>query len=453
MNKFKSEGQQINEGLRLAKGPWRSLCGELAEEDEYRAALTAILLENSHDFYNNKLTEDTKIANVGVFDKFAMPIIRAVFPNLIATDIVSVQPMDGPVSLVFFLETRYAVTKGSAKAGQTNLSALTGHNSQYQYTSETVDTEAIGTGNGSTTAFTASVAWVPVRPASFSIVAGSVTGADNGDGSISGSGIASGSINYQTGAVSITFSSAPGNGVELDVTYEYNSEGNDKIPQLDLMLTHAPVQAKPHKLRARWSVEAATDLKAVHGLDAEQELMAHLAEELRYEIDRSIIQDLYRIADATSVAAWDATPPANIPYFTHQLTFINTLVTASNVVFKKTKRAAANWMVCGIGVANIIEALPQFKPTNIDGAGVVHMGTLNGRWQVYKDPYLPDYDSILGYRGTSFADAGYVYAPYVPLYRTPTVYLDDFMGKAGLMSRYGKKLVNPDFFVRVSVTP
>jgi len=199
-------------------------------------------------------------------------------------------------------------------------------------------------------------------------------------------------------------------------------------------------------------VEAAADLKAVHNLDAEAELMAFLAEELRFEIDRGIVQDLYNVADSGAVADWDPTPPTNVSDYQHRLTFPWMLTEASNVIFSRTKRAAANWLVAGVEMCNIIETLPNFRPAAVSGPGIVHLGNLQGRWEVYKDPWMTDPKrGVLGYRGNSFADTGYVYAPYVPLYRTPTIYLDDMIGRVGLMSRYGKKLVNDDFYMQVGI--
>jgi hypothetical protein len=445
----------MDEGMRLARGPWARLCEDLVDRDEYRASLTAHLLENTYQYMH--MVEDTRVANVGVFDKFAMPIIRAVMPNLIATDIVSVQPMDGPVSLIFFLATRYAATKGTATAGQEVQSPLSGHNSQYQYTGEVIDEELLGTGDGSTAAITlTSLTWLPIRPGSITVSttigSSASTASDDGVGNLTGTDVSSGTINYTTGAIAITWSTAPDADAVINATYAYNSEGNATLPQIDIHLTQAPVTARANKLRARWSVEAAADLKAVHNLDAEAELMAFLAEELRFEIDRGIIQDLYNVADAGAVADWDPSPPTNVSDYQHRLTFPWMLTEASNVIFQRTKRAAANWLVAGVEMCNIIETLPNFRPSAISGPGIVHLGNLQGRWEVYKDPWMADPKrGILGYRGTSFADTGYVYAPYVPLYRTPTIYLDDMIGRVGLMSRYGKKLVNDDFYMQVGI--
>jgi hypothetical protein len=139
----------------------------------------------------------------------------------------------------------------------------------------------------------------------------------------------------------------------------------------------------------------------------------------------------------------------------------------SNRIFSRTRRGAANFIVCDVNTANIIETLPSFAfdAGAADAVGVVYIGTLNNKWKVYKDPYLASFVSrhgsgiapggktqrgtfLMGYKGQSFIDAGYVYAPYIPLYSTPTVVLDDFIGRKGMATQYGKRKVNENFYVR-----
>jgi len=443
--------QKVQEGTRLARGPWRRLIGEkLLAEDPYRAAITAMCLENTRRYILN-CDEATQAANIGTFNKFAFPIIRTVIPNLIATDLVSVQPMDGPLSLVFYFEARYAKTKGSILAGQTVFSARNGHDANYQYTSEVVDVEAFSTGDGTTVAFgPINFQWTPVRPNSVRITAGSVFAFDDGNGGLMGTGIASGSINYQTGAASITFSVAPTNALAITATYAYNSEANNQVPELDILLSHSPVEARSQRLRSRWSIEAQADLKAMHNLDAEAETLTFLSEEIRFEIDRGVIVDLLA-GVPTFDTIFHTTPPSGVSLYEHNITLHNSLVAASNIIFQKTRRATGNWAVTGVNGANIIETLPNFKAEAVSGSGVVDMGTLMGRWRIYKDPYMDPNTILVGHRGPSIADAGYAYCPYVPLYRTPTIYLDDFQGRVGLLSRYGKKMLNSDFYTKIQL--
>jgi hypothetical protein len=235
------------------------------------------------------------------------------------------------------------------------------------------------------------------------------------------------------------------------VTYYYNSEGSPNIPIVDFNLSSVPVSATPHKLRARWSVEASTNLKALHGMDAESELVALLAEKIRWDIDRRIISDLFTIASAGSVS-WNKPAPAAVSYNDHKQTFIDALIEASNLIFRATRRGTGNFVVCGTNVANVIESLYGFRPQAVAGNGVVFIGTLQGRWSIYKDPYMDSDTFLVGWKGNSFLEAGYVFAPYVPLYTTPTYVLDDMLNRKGMMSQYGVKAINGDFYATGTVT-
>ena len=439
-------------GKQLAEGHWRPLVESI--EDKSTRELTAILLENERRYIGN-LEEDVRIQSIGSFEKFVFPIVRAVFPNLIAKDIVSVQPMTGPTSLVFYLDAVYGTTKGSVTAGDTMFSARKGHLADDQYSSEFVDGELFQAATA-TTAVSFTLGFHSARPGTFSAAyedgTGAVTVSDNGVGGLvgtGGAGISAGTINYATGAVAWT----AGSNLSVDVTgsYYYNSEGSDQIPIVDINLSSVPVRAIPHKLRARWSVEAATNLKAIHGMDAESELVALLSEKIRWDVDRRVISDLFTIASAGSVT-WNKPAPAAISYNDHKQTFIDALIEASNLIFRATRRGTGNFVVCGTNVANVIESLYGFRPQAVAGNGVVFVGTLQGRWSIYKDPYMDADAFLVGWKGSSFLEAGYVYAPYVPLYTTPTYVLDDMLNRKGMMSQYGVKAINGDFYALGTVT-
>jgi hypothetical protein len=292
---------------------------------------------------------------------------------------------------------------------------------------------------------------------------------DNGSGALAfansggASGASSGTIVYQgtsAGTLALTLGTSSGSNSGVTVTYDYNSEGpdfaNNSIPQLDASLTSAPVVSRANKLRARWSVEVAAQLKAIHGLDAEVELTEALAQQIRFGIDNKIINDLYRVAGAGAVS-FDVTPSSGIPYFTHQMAVIKTLQGGSNQIFKKTRRGFGNWIVAGVDAATILESHPLFESSgNVNGPGVVFAGMLANRWKVFKNPFLNNVNGsafgpanfLLGYKGNNFYDAGYVYAPWIPFYQTPVVTLDDMMFRTGVMSHYGLKVVNGLFYCK-----
>lgn len=441
-----------NRGKDLAEGKWRPLVEGI--ENKSTRELTAILLDNQQRFIDT-LEEDVRIQSIGSFEKFVFPIVRAVFPNLIAKDIVSVQPMTGPTSLVFYLDAVYGTTKGSVTAGDTMFSARKGHLADDQYSSEAIDDEAIGSLiNQAAQSFT--LAFGSCRPGTLTIStlidAADATITDNGVGGLVGSDLAStGSISYATGVGSFTLTDSTPGTAAMTADYKYNSEGSANIPIVDINLSSVPVRAIPHKLRARWSVEAATNLKAIHGMDAEAELVALLSEKIRWDVDRRIITDLFTIASAGTIT-WNKPAPAAVSYNDHKQTFIDALIEGSNLIFRATRRGTGNFVVCGTNVSNVIESLYGFRPQAVAGNGVVFIGTLQGRWSIYKDPYLDADTFLIGWKGSSFLEAGYVYAPYVPLYTTPTYVLDDMLNRKGMMSQYGVKAINGDFYAVGTVT-
>ena len=211
-------------------------------------------------------------------------MIRAIFPNLIATDLVSVQPMLGPASIVFYLQFVYGTNKGAISKGQV-IEDTQGYTAAADYySSEKVESETVATANGTTGPYTGSLSFIPIRPGTITVTgystaaASDLTVTDDGAGGFTGDG--TGTIDYSSGSVSVTFSNTIDNTTLVTSTYDYNMEGNPNLPEVDLVLTSSPVIARTRKLRSRWSMEAAANLRNVHGIEAEAELVAVLAEEL-----------------------------------------------------------------------------------------------------------------------------------------------------------------------------
>lgn len=447
--RVKSLTEQVNDQRNvLAESKWNDYCEGLSGWDR---GVIAQLLENEA-VHLASLTEETRTSSIGSFEKFIFPMIRAVWPNLVSQELVSVQPMDGPVSMLFFLDFTAGSAKGTVKRGDTLISSRTGMNEYaYEYQSEFVKEEPIGTMAVAAGA-TKTAAYTPIRPGSFSMTyttgGNTLTVVDDGAGGVGlNTNLTAAALNYTTGVLTYTVANADLTSVTW--SYEYNSEMSDLIPQLDASLTSAPVVSRADKLRARWSVEVAAQLKAVHGLDAEVELTEALAQQVRFGIDNKIINNLFNIAIAAGVT-FDVNPPAgsNIPYFTHQMSLIKTLAQGSNNIFKATRRGYGNWIVAGTDAATIIESHPLFETAgNLNGPGVVFSGVLANRWKVFKNPFLTDTTKFLiGYKGMNFFDAGFVYAPWIPFYQTQTITLDDMMFRKAVMSHYGQKAVNGLFY-------
>ena len=254
-----------------------------------------------------------------------------------------------------------------------------------------------------------------------------------------------------------------------------------QIPEIDIKIEAISVVAQTRKLRARWSPELAQDLNAYHSLDAEVELTQILSEQIALEIDREILNDLLMQADTnyfwsrkpgdfvnkkSGAAAVKASSLAGGPAFTGTVrewyeTLVETIIDVANEIHRKTLRGSANFIVVSPDVATILEASVLYKPVySIDGDGQVaagmslgaeKVGTLSNRFTVYKDPYFPRNKILVGYKGGSYLETGYVYAPYVPLIVTPTIFApEDFTPRKGVMTRYGKKMVRSDFYGTVT---
>lgn len=443
-------------GEQLAESKWKEFVSDLKGHD---AASTALVLENTAQWMA-RLDETVRTQNVGNFDRFAFPLIRAVFPNLVSQDLVSVQPMDGPVGLIFYFDILYGSRKGRIRPGTPVFSSLTGHPGDDSYSSPRVEEEAVSTGDGAVQQFTRSLDYTPLLPGTLVLTDGTQVISDDGQGNLVGDIDATGTntIDYASGAMDATFAVAPASGASITVDYEYDNEANQNVPQIDFQLTSAPVTAKSFKLRTNYSLESAQNLRSLHGLSAETELVVALAQELRFEIDRTIIKEVNSFAQATAVS-WPLSPASGVSYTEHKLSFVDILIRGSNNIFQVTRRGQPNWMVMGLEVSSVVESLPGFKPSDAMQTpnGVIFAGTLNGRWRCYKDPYNIDNTAsqrnfLIGYKGSTFLEAGFVYAPYIPFYTTPTVVLDDFIARKGMATQWGRRKVNGRFYTRGSVT-
>jgi Major capsid protein Gp23 len=449
-------------GARIAAQKDRVLCedhrlgtqtrmGDLLEglpENSRIRSHTAIMLEN-HRQWMDGLSEATKLVHIGDFEKYAFPMVRAIFPNLASHNLASVQPMLGPISMVFFMKFIYGMTKGSAKAGTDVI-----ENPNEFYASEDIDEEQLDVGDGSTTTFTGTLAFQPVKPGTFVLTWDSFEAHDDGNGVLVGDvGSGTNTINYVTGAVAVELGTAATNGEPLLCAYTFDGEGNDTVPDLDMQITSAPIVARTRKLRTRWSLEAAQDLRNLHGLEAEVEQVAAVSNELKFEIDREMINAMLAIA-SNSVSTFSKTPDSGISFTEHKLKFHDVLLEASNTIFSKTQRATGTWIVCGVNVASLIESMPGFvsSPRPKGTRAVYKCGVLNGTWEVWKDPGFSTNDYLMGYQGDSMWEVGFIFAPYILGYTTATIALDDFIGRKGMMSRYGRRAVDGRFYCTGSIS-
>ena len=501
-----------------------------------------------------KLNESSTVSDIATFNKVAFPLVRRVFGSLLANEIVSVQPMNMPSGLLFYLDFVFDRTKPgfSFESGK----------SLYGNRSTVVSSKLQGIGgidatggyynlNSSYSKRMFKISSLSANYASVTATSSNVTGTLSGfnftlvasDGSIDTSQlrvirpakhgeieVEGGTFRNLTAVKSLTADSLastidPGltqlvnastirifsntwlRGIPLtdpltsgasavligpaatkvdDITPQTllgDFESVSEIPQVNIQIKSVPVVTVTRKLKTVWTPELAQDMNATLTLDPDVELTKVLSESIALEIDNEILSDL--LAGAEVKAVWSRKLGRylklnsdgsitlvqfdNASNSTYQANFgtqnewyqtlIETINTVSNEIYKRNKRSGATWIVVSPEVASIIESLSQFQvevvsdPTQtVFSVGVEKIGTLNNRYTVYKNPHMPADKILVGYRGGSALETGYVYAPYVPLLITPTIFEpDNFTPRKAVMTRYATQMVRPEYYGSITV--
>jgi hypothetical protein len=453
----------------------------------------------------------------------ALPLVRKVFGQIAAKEFVSVQPMNLPSGLVFFLDFQYGTTKtpftsGTSMYGNTGDAAYPFGNTNTggAYGEGRFGYSINNTSSATTIASTASADWYrdfnadsnySASVANYSVyfvntsslgsnwdqtafrgfyISGSTTASITPAGNlpaftkISGSQlafVALDNLGSGSNAITVFFTEQPtdANRGDFEDGNTNLNANNDPIviPEINVQLQSQAIVAKTRKLKAVWTPEFAQDLNAYHSLDAEAELTSIMSEYISLEIDLEILEMLIDTA-AAGTEYWSAVNNvslnnsgvlnSNLGFYNSQGQWFQTLGTKiqklSNIIHQKTLRGGANFLVCSPSVATILESIPGFA-ANSDGDaakmnyafGVQKAGTMNSRYNVYKNPYMTENTVLLGYRGNQFLEAGAVFAPYIPLIMTPLVYdPDTFTPRKGLLTRYAKKVVRPEFYGKIYIS-
>ena len=471
----------------------------------------AVLLENQAKQLVTEASRTGTDSNSEEWAGVALPLVRRIFAEIAAKDFVSVQPMNLPSGLVFYLDFKYGTNRGEQTSG-TDVMGDTSSSSDPTgglYKSAT-------DGKGAKAGYT-----LGKEVSAFRLAAGSGTAfgtgvnaaiSDNDTIQIAHSNLTdvdldlAGAFFLQSGSGAILTDNAVLNGSNIDFTangaiavsssinvvfyqntataanrgdFEDTTGGNpDKggtndldIPEMNVQLRQEALVAKTRKLKVVWSPEFAQDLNAYHSIDAEAELTSMLSEYISMEIDMEILAMLDRAALHTGetfvlsgsaegyVSAALANGTARYDFGTWVQTLGYQMQKVSNQIHKATMRGGANFAVMSPEVAAIIEAMPGFGvdtdgTSNQFAAGVTKVGQFANRYTIYKNPYRRTEDGILmGFRGNQFLETGAVYAPYIPLIMTPLVYdPTNFTPRKGVMTRYAKKVVRKEFFGKIAVT-
>ena len=439
----------------------------------------------------------------------ALPLVRKVFAQIAAKDFVSVQPMNLPSGLVFYLDFKYGNDRldksadsnmyGDVSTAENKIGVdvdpsgglYGGGSFGYSLNTASAALSAVATGSATSASiaynadldpadyFTVSVATSALAGLddkgvrAFRILSGSTDITTNPElTNIVGSNVVFVAAKTATAAASITgevkYHKQPADNSRGD--FEDTTSNSITIPEINVELRSEAVVAKTRKLKAQWTPEFAQDLNAYHSVDAEAELTSLLSEYISMEIDLEILDML--IQDARTTEKWSAEnnknwngsawSTASSDFYNTQGQWFQTLGTkiqkVSNKIHQKTLRGGANFLVCSPSVATILESIPGYA-ADTDGnqmdfaMGVQKVGQLNSRYRVYKNPYMTENTILIGFRGTQFLETGAVYAPYVPLIMTPLVYdPTNFTPRKGIMTRYAKKMLRPEFYGKIFVS-
>jgi hypothetical protein len=502
-------------------------------KSDYEKNGIAVLLENQAKQLIDESNRTGTAAGSEEWAGVALPLVRRIFSEIAAKDFVSVQPMNLPSGLVFYLDFKYGTAQpgftanagkdsqadsvfgvtgkdakdadpegglyGTGRFGYSINEAASGVLTNGALAVDKIVTSSVSTSNPSIyqhdtefeNAYAASLTAGNIYTVTVAASALGIAGVTDADFEgvrafeISGSGIDEHFPQYTTTNTSntqVTFVVKSISGVvnarvkyQKQPTATSRGDFEDKldgssleIPEINLELRSESIVAKTRKLKAVWTPEFAQDLNAYHSIDAEAELTSMLSEYISQEIDLEILDMLIKNAQTTE--RWSArigrtydgatgtfddysNAQAQASAFNQQ-TWFQTLGTkiqkVSNVIHQKTLRGGANFLVCSPQVATLLESMPGY---GVDGEGmqfamgVQKVGQLNGRITVYKNPYMLENQILMGFRGTQFLETGAVYAPYIPLVMTPLVYdPSNFTPRKGVMTRYAKKIVRPEFY-------
>lgn len=450
----------MNQKTKYLINKWRKRIGMVEKVNggalsyEKRAAL-ANALESTAD--RIKAVESTNPGSIGQYKRYALDIITATVPNLIAFDLLAVQSMDNRIGMINYLDYNYSKTKGQAQAGQTFASSINMGPSDRFYTSDLVDSESIkldGSGR-------ATLKWWPVYTDTFSVVVGGKTYivdtvnpgkfvADDGT-QITGTITPAGALDLGSGNAN----------ADVAVTYRFNNEdvrsdgpevaGFTNVPEIELKMNSLPVEAKARTLRTFWAFDAQYELQKEYGQDIEKLLATQATGELAHEIDNELTFDLFAFADAGTPLTWSRALTPGISLKDHYDSFGITLTEGANKIFDATRKVKANFIVCGLGVASVIESMTKFAPSGITAVGPHFLGTY-GNYKVYVNPDYPKDEFILGYKGNNMFDAGAFYCPYMPVSSTDLIMDANFRGQRGWATMYGKKMLNSKMYLKGRVT-
>ena len=522
--------QELLKQTRKLVGKWEPTGLLDGIEDSTKKTGMAVLLENQATQLLKEASQTGTGGSKEEWSGVALPLVRRIFGELAAQEFVSVQPMNLPSGLIFFLDFKYGSANvpnhvensdvfGNTSASNADASGGLYGAGKFGYSINDKITVPLNlttdSGNAVASASWKDVEFEPHLSASVALGqiqkvtvdqgnftrhdqkgarAFEITGSYvsdtfpayttvNSDGDVIFLIKENGNATGTAATASVLYHEAPiaTNRGDFEATaaqIDANPETDIDIPEIDIALKSEAIVAKTRKLKAVWTPELAQDLNAYHSVDAEAELTAMLSEYIAMEIDLEIL-DMLKLDAAAKTEYWSAKvgfeydgSGTGEPAFTEisgqsnaytKPSWFQTLgikiQSVSNAIHQKTLRGGANFVVVSPETATILESVSGYIANTGDASGKTYamgveaVGSINNRYTVYKNPYMLDNSILVGFRGSNFLETGAVYAPYVPMIMTPLVYdPKNFTPRKGVMTRYAKKMVRPEFYGKVIVT-
>ena len=410
-------------------------------------------------------TDSSAISFLGI----QLPVIAALLPSLVLNKLAVTQALDRRTGSVFYLDVKYGTTKGSVTAAQTMMAATTGHDGTAggrQYASQRVKNETVNNSASPTT-----LGYFPVVTGTAVVTNGTETlsvASSNGTtdsltSSLSGGRTAT--LVLATGV--LTLSGALSGAGTATCSYQYNYQTGgvaganaNNVPEVNIAVTAATITAEDFPLKALFTLGAAIDLEKAHGLNLEDELVKYLGGEVKFTMDHLGI-DLMNAASqatgsATTPGTYTATPSTGEAWVWKKYQFLDFVEKANNNILSKTLRAMCNFIVVGNDGARLIRQLePHFKPAagldSLVPTGPYELGTLDGRLIIH-DPLLGVTELLFGFKGDNYLFSGFLFAPYIPLFSTPTLVTADLKAQKGFLASAGYKVVNAGMYCHGAIT-
>lgn len=426
-------------------------------QETFMLASTAVMAERTRQYEEisrDEFGESTVTAGLGKLNKRLMDVVRIFYPNQVSALITDIQPLDRQHGEIFVIKPKFTNTAAGVTAGQEVFRSKT----DGTYASEFL-TASLGTGDGTDTTFGGTLA-SPTRKGSIAVrVGANRVATDDGNGNIVGTGV-SGTINYTSGVLAITWTTAPANSEAVTAEYAYDSEvATSNIRELEFGLDLIPVLAKQHPLKVKWSVTAGLAANAHLNIDVPDLLSNLAAQFIRTERDTRIIRAIIAQAPDYSTGADSSmmfnAATTNVGYSTTQRygEIELKLNHAESIINNAMGRGGTSWVICGFNAAELFKNAPSFRAVAVPAPiGPVKIGTLrDGTIDVIRVPEMDTNTYVVGYKGYMPGDSAVILADWVPVYFTPIHQAPELTNARGIMSLYDLVVNERNYFVKGKV--